>query len=191
MDQELAEAIIKNTRRYVTIFSEAVAELLPVYKQRERWGHDHVTWLGPCVIWPGPPWSGHMIWPATIIGSHDLAIELWLCHMTLIVSAVSLHQTMMRCLYHGHVTWPQSHDPVALGDGQRFSGCVHWATLDVAAAAKRGRTTTKPQEHLPTWPDTKIMSFKKKFKISKSIESWLRGWTLTYPTALVIWPPEI
>ena len=35
IDPELAEAIAKNTRRYITVFSEAVAELLPVYKQRE------------------------------------------------------------------------------------------------------------------------------------------------------------
>ena len=34
-DPELAEAIVQNTRRYVTIFSEAVSELLPLYKQRE------------------------------------------------------------------------------------------------------------------------------------------------------------
>ena len=32
---ELAEAIVQNTRRYVTIFSDAVSELLPTYKQKE------------------------------------------------------------------------------------------------------------------------------------------------------------
>ena len=32
---ELAEAIIQNTRRYVAIFSDAVTELLPTYKQKE------------------------------------------------------------------------------------------------------------------------------------------------------------
>lgn len=35
IDPELAEAIIHNTRRYVTIFSEVVSELLPVYRQKE------------------------------------------------------------------------------------------------------------------------------------------------------------
>ena len=34
-DPELAEAIVQNTRRYVTIFSDAISELLPTYKQRE------------------------------------------------------------------------------------------------------------------------------------------------------------
>ena len=34
-DHELAEAVSQNTRRYVKIFSEAVSELLPKYKQRE------------------------------------------------------------------------------------------------------------------------------------------------------------
>ena len=32
---ELAEAIIQNTRRYITIFSDAISELLPTYKQKE------------------------------------------------------------------------------------------------------------------------------------------------------------
>ena len=35
VDPDLAEAITQNTRRYVSIFSEAVSELLPVYKQKE------------------------------------------------------------------------------------------------------------------------------------------------------------
>ena len=35
IDPELAEAIVQNTRRYVTIFSEVVSELLPVYRQKE------------------------------------------------------------------------------------------------------------------------------------------------------------
>ena len=34
-DPDLAEAIVQNTRRYVTIFSDAISELLPTYKQRE------------------------------------------------------------------------------------------------------------------------------------------------------------
>lgn len=34
-DPDLADAICQNTRRYVTIFSDAVSELLPTYKQRE------------------------------------------------------------------------------------------------------------------------------------------------------------
>ena len=34
-DNELAESIILNTRRYVQIFSEAITELLPQYKQRD------------------------------------------------------------------------------------------------------------------------------------------------------------
>lgn len=34
-DPELAEAICQNTRRYVALFSEAISELLPTYKQRE------------------------------------------------------------------------------------------------------------------------------------------------------------
>ena len=34
-DSELAESIILNTRRYVQIFSEAITELLPQYKQRD------------------------------------------------------------------------------------------------------------------------------------------------------------
>ena len=34
-DNELAESIILNTQRYVQIFSEAITELLPQYKQRD------------------------------------------------------------------------------------------------------------------------------------------------------------
>lgn len=34
-DESLAEAIIKNTRRYIGIFSDIVFELLPTYKQHE------------------------------------------------------------------------------------------------------------------------------------------------------------
>lgn len=34
-DPELAEAISQNTRRYVAIFSDAITELLPTYKQKE------------------------------------------------------------------------------------------------------------------------------------------------------------
>jgi DNA replication licensing factor MCM7 len=34
-DSGLAEAIVSNTRRYVSIASEVVYELLPDYKQRE------------------------------------------------------------------------------------------------------------------------------------------------------------
>jgi DNA replication licensing factor MCM7 len=37
-DSGLAEAIVNNTRRYVSIASEVVYEMLPDYKQREvRW----------------------------------------------------------------------------------------------------------------------------------------------------------
>lgn len=35
IDVELAEAISQNTRRYISIFSDAISELLPLYKQRE------------------------------------------------------------------------------------------------------------------------------------------------------------
>ena len=35
IDHELAEAIVRNTRRYVSLFSDVIAELLPVYKQKE------------------------------------------------------------------------------------------------------------------------------------------------------------
>ena len=35
IDPELAEAIVQNTRRYVSIFSDVVSELLPIYKQKE------------------------------------------------------------------------------------------------------------------------------------------------------------
>ena len=35
LEPELVEAIVQNTRRYVSIFSEAVSELLPIYKQKE------------------------------------------------------------------------------------------------------------------------------------------------------------
>jgi len=34
-DPDLAEAILENTRRYINIFSDAVQELLPDYKERE------------------------------------------------------------------------------------------------------------------------------------------------------------
>lgn len=34
-DPDLADAIIENTRRYVTIFSDAVQEILPDYKEKE------------------------------------------------------------------------------------------------------------------------------------------------------------
>ncbi|CAI8021470.1 DNA replication licensing factor mcm7 [Geodia barretti] len=40
IDPELAEAVVQNTRRYVSIFSEAVSELLPVYKQKEVMAKD-------------------------------------------------------------------------------------------------------------------------------------------------------
>ena len=35
IDPDLAEAIAQNSRRYIAIVSEAVAELLPDYKERE------------------------------------------------------------------------------------------------------------------------------------------------------------
>lgn len=34
-DQELAEIIVQNARRYINIISEAVYEMLPDYKERE------------------------------------------------------------------------------------------------------------------------------------------------------------
>ena len=34
-DPELAEAIIENSRRYQALFADAVAELLPQYKEKE------------------------------------------------------------------------------------------------------------------------------------------------------------
>ena len=34
-DQELADAMIQNARRYINILSEAVYEMLPDYKERE------------------------------------------------------------------------------------------------------------------------------------------------------------
>ena len=34
-DPELAEAIIENSRRYQALFADAVAELLPQYKERD------------------------------------------------------------------------------------------------------------------------------------------------------------
>ncbi len=42
LHQELAEAITRNTRRYVSIFSDAITELLPMFKQREV----RDTWIG-------------------------------------------------------------------------------------------------------------------------------------------------
>lgn len=35
IDPDLVEAIVANTRRYVALFSDAVSELLPSYKQQE------------------------------------------------------------------------------------------------------------------------------------------------------------
>jgi DNA replication licensing factor MCM7 len=34
-NDSLAEAILENARRYTTIFSDVIAELLPTYKERE------------------------------------------------------------------------------------------------------------------------------------------------------------
>ena len=34
-DPELAEAIIENSRRYQALFADAVAELLPQYKEKD------------------------------------------------------------------------------------------------------------------------------------------------------------
>lgn len=34
-DPDMAEAMTRNTRRYISLFSEAVQELLPEYKQKE------------------------------------------------------------------------------------------------------------------------------------------------------------
>lgn len=39
-DPEIAEAVVGNTRRYVLLFSEAVQEMLPDYKQRESVARD-------------------------------------------------------------------------------------------------------------------------------------------------------
>ncbi|XP_076435363.1 DNA replication licensing factor mcm7-like [Babylonia areolata] len=39
-DPDLADAIVENTRRYVSIFSDAVQDLLPDYKQKEIVGKD-------------------------------------------------------------------------------------------------------------------------------------------------------
>lgn len=35
IDTELAEAVVENTRRYVSLFSDAVHDLLPEYKEKE------------------------------------------------------------------------------------------------------------------------------------------------------------
>lgn len=47
-DPDMAEAIVQNSRRYLNLFSEAVYEMLPDYKQREVF----VTiGLGCLLIW--------------------------------------------------------------------------------------------------------------------------------------------
>ena len=57
-DPELAEAIVQNTRRYVTIFSDAISELLPTYKQREvsegEEGEEESIWGFPCFLTHNP-----------------------------------------------------------------------------------------------------------------------------------------
>lgn len=40
VDRELAERIAQNTRRYTTLFSDAVFELLPTYRQRDVMAKD-------------------------------------------------------------------------------------------------------------------------------------------------------
>ena len=34
-DEDMAEAMVENTRRYMTLFSEAIYEVLPSYKEQE------------------------------------------------------------------------------------------------------------------------------------------------------------
>lgn len=43
-DPELVESICENTKRYIALFSDAVYELLPEYREREV--HTHIAlWL--------------------------------------------------------------------------------------------------------------------------------------------------
>ena len=74
IDPELAEAICQNTRRYVALFSDAISELLPTYKQREV-GVVNYVW-GVVVL-------GHVTSPLSQVTAKD-SLDVYIEHRLLL-----------------------------------------------------------------------------------------------------------